>query len=83
MDMLYASLKKTSKERIPRNLVYDEQGNVIHQIETDLNGKLTTRFSGFTALIRELLQTTVETIIKPGGAIRAYSLIFRRETYPG
>lgn len=74
-------IEENRQRKNTTELVYDKQGNVIHQSETDLNGQMNHQIFRVYGPDSELLQTTVETIIKPGGAIRAYSLIFRRETF--
>ena len=58
---------------------FDERGNVIHQVETDLNGELNHEAFRVYSDDGELLLTTVEAVIKSSGAIRAYSMVFRRE----
>ena len=60
---------------------FDDQGNVIHQVETDLNGDLNHEVYRFYSPDGDLLQTTVEAVVKPSGGVRAYSLIYRRETF--
>ena len=61
---------------------FDDKGNVIHQAETDLNGNLNHKVFRIYSPEGALLQTTVEAVMKPSGNIRAYSLIYRTETYP-
>jgi hypothetical protein len=58
---------------------FDERGNVIHQVETDLNGEKNHEAFREYGEDGELLLTTVEASIKSSGAIRAYSLVFKRE----
>jgi YD repeat-containing protein len=60
---------------------FDEQGNVIRQVETDLNGDLNHEVFRVYNPDGDLLLTTVEAVIKPGGGTRAYSLIHRRELF--
>jgi hypothetical protein len=60
---------------------FDDRGNVIHQVETDLNGELNHEAFREYGEDGELLITTVEAVIKSSGAIRAYSLVFRRDYY--
>lgn len=60
---------------------FDEQGNVIHQVETDLNGDLNHEIFRIYNPEGELIQTTVETVMKSSGAVLAYSLIYKRETF--
>jgi YD repeat-containing protein len=58
---------------------YDDQGNVIHQAETDLNGDLNHEVFRIYGPGGELLKTTVEMVVKPGMQKRAYTLFSRRE----
>ncbi|MCK9399923.1 MAG: hypothetical protein M0Q51_08030 [Bacteroidales bacterium] len=60
---------------------FDEQGNVIHQVETDLNGDLNHEIFRVYSPEGELLQATVETVMKSSGTVLAYSLIYKRETF--
>jgi len=60
---------------------FDEQGNVIHQVETDLNGNLNHEVFRVYSEEGELLITTVEAVIKSSRAIRAYSLINKKEYF--
>jgi hypothetical protein len=60
---------------------FDEQGNAIHQVETDLNGNLNHKVFRVYGPEGEILITTVEAVIKPSGDIRAYSLIYKREVF--
>ena len=61
---------------------FDERGYLIRQVETDLNGDLNHEVFRQYSDDGELMMTTVEAVVKASGAIRAYSLVFRRETYP-
>jgi YD repeat-containing protein len=60
---------------------YDDKGNVIHQVETDLNGELNHEILRVYSPEGDPLRTTVEAIIRQSGDKRAYSLIFKRETF--
>ena len=60
---------------------FDEQGNLTHQVETDLNGDLNHEISRFYNAEGELIQATVETMVKSSGSVLAYSLIYKRETF--
>lgn len=60
---------------------FDGQGNVTHQVETDLNGNLNHKVYREYSKEGELLLTTVEAVIKSSGAIRAYSLIIKKENF--
>jgi antitoxin component YwqK of YwqJK toxin-antitoxin module len=60
---------------------YDENGNVIYQKETDMNGIITHEIFRFFNPEGELIRTTVEAVIRPSMEKRAYSLILRREVY--
>jgi antitoxin component YwqK of YwqJK toxin-antitoxin module len=60
---------------------FDDQGNVVRQVETDLNGDLNHEVFRVYSPEGDLLQTTVEAVIKSSGMKRAYSLIFRREVF--
>jgi hypothetical protein len=62
-------------------LTYDELGNPVHQIETDLNGNLNHEVFRTYNAEGDLLYTTVEMVIKPGGEKRAYSMIIRKEMF--
>jgi YD repeat-containing protein len=60
---------------------YDDHGNVIRQMETDLNGELNHEVLRTYNEDGELVMTTVETLVKASGSVRAYSLIFKRKYY--
>jgi hypothetical protein len=60
---------------------FDAKGNVTHQVETDLHGELNHEVYRQYDDEGELLLTTVEAVVKPGGSIRAYSLVFKREYF--
>jgi YD repeat-containing protein len=60
---------------------YDESGNVILQVETDLNGDLNHKVYRYYDPDGNPLITTVEAVMKPSGIVRAYSLVYRRERY--
>lgn len=60
---------------------FDEKGNVIHQVETDMNGDLNHEVFRVYNPEGELIQVTVETVLKSSGSVLAYSLIYKRETY--
>jgi antitoxin component YwqK of YwqJK toxin-antitoxin module len=58
---------------------FDDQGNIIHQVETDMNGELNHEVFRQYSPDGELLITTVETVVKASGAVRAYSMVYRRD----
>ncbi len=58
---------------------YDQHGNVLRQVETDLNGELNHEVLRTYNDDGELIITTVETVVKASGSVRAYSLVFKRE----
>jgi YD repeat-containing protein len=58
---------------------YDANGNAVHQVETDLHGELNHEVFRVFDPEGNLAKTTVETVIKPSGLKRAYSLIFKTE----
>ncbi len=60
---------------------FDEKGNLVRQVETDLNGDLNHEVFRQYSDDGELMMTTVEAVVKASGAIRAYSMIFRREYF--
>jgi YD repeat-containing protein len=63
------------------DITFDEQGNVIHQVETDMNGDLNHEIFRTYNTDGQLILTTVETVMKTTGATMAYSLIYKRETF--
>jgi len=77
-------IRMTEENRQRKNTTeygYDEKGNIIRQVESDLNGDLNHEVTRIYDDEGELLKTTVEVVMKPGTARQAYSLIFRRELY--
>jgi antitoxin component YwqK of YwqJK toxin-antitoxin module len=58
---------------------FDEQGRVIYQKETDLNGELNHEVYRFYGADGEPVKTTVEAVMKSSSQKRAYSLIYKRE----
>jgi hypothetical protein len=60
---------------------FNDKGNVIRQVETDLNGDLNHEVFRVYSPDGEPLQTTVETVIKTTGERVAYSLIYQREEF--
>ena len=60
---------------------YDESGNVILQVETDLNGDLNHKVIRTYDEDGNIMTTTVEAVMKPSGMSRAYTLVYKRETF--
>jgi hypothetical protein len=60
---------------------FDEHGNLTHQQETDINGDLNHEIFRFYNTEGELIQATIESVIKSSGSVLAYSLIYKRETF--
>lgn len=71
-------IEENKQKKNTTEFSFDEQGNVIHQVETDLNGNLNHEVFRVYDPDGELLITTVEAVIKPSGDIQAYSLVYRR-----
>jgi YD repeat-containing protein len=60
---------------------YDEKGNVILQVETDLNGGLNHQVIRRYDDEGHIITATVEAVMKPSGLPRAYTLVYKRELY--
>jgi len=72
-------IEENRQRKNTTEFTYDDLGNAVHQVETDLNGDINHEVFRVYSPEGDLLQTTVEAVIKPSGMKRAYSLIFRRE----
>jgi YD repeat-containing protein len=60
---------------------YDEKGNVVHQVETNLNGELNHEVFRFYGPDGEPVKTTVEAMNRLGNQMIAYTLVYKREFY--
>jgi len=60
---------------------YDDIGNVILQVETDLNGELNHQVIRRYDDEGHIITATVEAVMKPSGLPRAYTLVYKRELY--
>jgi hypothetical protein len=74
-------IEENRQRKNTTEFTFDEQGNAIHQIETDMHGNLNHEVLRVYNPDGELLITTVEAVIRTSGDIRAYSLIHRREMF--
>jgi len=74
-------IEENKQRKNTTEFTFDEQGNAIHQVESNMHGNLNHEVFRVYSPDGELLLTTVEAVVKPGGGIRAYSLIHRREMF--
>jgi YD repeat-containing protein len=74
-------IEENKQRKNTTEFTFDEKGNAIHQVETDMHGNLNHEVSRVYNPDGELLITTVEAVIRPSGQVRAYSLIHRREMF--
>ncbi len=74
-------IEENRQRKNTTEFAYDEQGNPIRQAETDMNGNLNHEVFRTYSAEGDLLYTTVEAVMKPGGDKRAYTLVYKRENY--
>lgn len=74
-------IEENKQRKNTTEFTFDEKGNVIHQIETDLNGNLNHEVYRVYDPDGDLIQTRIEAVLKPSGEQRAYSLIYKREMF--
>jgi YD repeat-containing protein len=74
-------IEENKQRKNTTEFTFDEQGNLIRQVETDLNGNLNHEIFRVYNPDGDLIQTRIEAVLKPSGELRAYSLIFKREMF--
>jgi YD repeat-containing protein len=74
-------VEENKQRKNTTEFTFDEKGNVIRQVETDLNGDLNHEIFRVYNPDGDLIQTRIEAVLKPSGEQRAYSLIYKREMF--
>jgi YD repeat-containing protein len=74
-------IEENRQRKNTTEFTFDEQGNPIRQVETDLNGNLNHEIFRVYDPDGDLIQTRIEAVLKPSGEARAYSLIYKREMF--
>ena len=74
-------IEENRQRKNTTEFTFDDKGNVVHHIETDLNGDLNHEVFRVYDPEGNLLQTRIEAVLKPSGEQRAYSLVYKREMF--
>jgi YD repeat-containing protein len=74
-------IEENRQRKNTTEFTFDEQGNPIRQVESDLNGDLNHEIFRVYDPEGNLIQTRIEAVLKPSGEQRAYSLIYKREMF--
>jgi YD repeat-containing protein len=74
-------IEENRQRKNTTEFTFDEKGNPVHQVETDLNGNLNHEVFRVYNSDGDLIITTVEAVNKTNGDLQAYSLIHRREMF--